>query len=96
MRPNKRYVWPILAWLSGGMFASLLVTIFLTAFVDGRWGPFILVSSIASVVCVSVTAAAASEGATYTKKPRGWRQMRRDAEREAYIKQLEKEAFGDD
>lgn len=92
MRPNKRYVWPIFAWLSGGMFASLLVTIFLTAFVDGRWWPFILVSSIASVVCVIVTAVAASEGATYTMKPRGWRKLRRDAEREAYIKQLEKEA----
>ena len=87
----KRKVWPIFAWITGGLLASTLALIWAVSFVDDRWGGFLTVSIlflIASVICTGITAA---DDVTYWKRPRGWRRLRREAEREAYIKKLERE-----
>jgi len=92
MRPNKRYVWPILAWITGGLLALVSWLGYLTEFVDERWEDFVISATILVIFSAAGTISAGVSQLTYTKKPRGWRKLRRDAEREAYIKQLEKEA----
>lgn len=95
MRPNERLVWPWLAALTVGLLGVACWLGYLSAFVDERWEGFAFFAGLFALAGLVATGSAAGCYATYTKKPRGWRQMRRDAEREAYIKQLEKEAFGD-
>lgn len=86
-----RPVWPIFAWISGGLFASMLAPIWAVSFVDNRWEGFLVVNVLALLASVVTTFAFAVEGTTYTKRPRGWRKLRREAERQAYIERLERE-----
>ena len=87
----KRKVWPIFAWISGGLFTSMLALIWATSFVDNRWGGFLAVNVISLMASTIATAGFAAEGNTYTKRPRGWRKLRWEAERQAYIERLERE-----
>ncbi len=87
----ERKVWPIFAWITGGLFLSMLALIWAVSFVDGRWAGFLFANVIflfASAIC---TVLSADAGVTYRKRLRGWRKRRREAEREAYIRQLERE-----
>lgn len=87
----KRKVWPIFAWITGGSLASMLALIWAVSFVDDRWGGFLIASILLLIVSAICTGTTAADDVTYTKKPRGWRKLRREAEREAYIKKLERE-----
>lgn len=87
----EREVWPIFAWITGGLFPSMLALIWAVSFVDERWAGFFFTNAlllVSSAICAGTTAI---EGVTYMKKPRGWRRLRREAERRAYIEQLERE-----
>ena len=87
----KRKVWPIFAWISGGLFVSMLALIWAVSFVDDRWGGFLAVNVISLLASTVALAGFAGDGETYTAKPRGWRKLRREAERQAYIERLERE-----
>ena len=87
----RRPVWPIFAWISGGLFVSMLALIWAVSFVDDRWGGFLAVNVISLIAAAIATVGFAGEGDTYTKRPRGWRKLRREAERQAYIERLERE-----
>ena len=86
-----RKVWPIFAWITGGLFLSMLALIWAVSFVDERWGGFLAVNVISLIVATVATAGFAADGNTYTKRPRGGRRLRREAERQAYIERLERE-----
>lgn len=89
MSDFERPVWPILAWVSGALLVAMLGMIYLVSFVDGRWAGFLFINILAFV---PTTASIFLLGdVTYKRKPRGWRKLRRDRERQAYIEQLERE-----
>lgn len=87
----ERKVWPIFAWISGVLFAATLLLTWAASFVDNRWGGFLAVNVIMLTAATIATAGFAVEGDTYTRRPRGWRKLRREAERQAYIERLERE-----
>ena len=87
----ERKVWPIFAWITGSLFISMLALIWAVSFVDDRWGGFLAVNVISLIAATVATAGSAADGNTYTKRPRGWRRLRREAERRAYVEQLERE-----
>ena len=92
MRPNERLVWPWLAAVTVGLLALACWLGYLTEFVDERWKMFAFFAGTFALAGLVGTVGAALDKATYTKKPRGWRKLRRTAEREAYIRKLEREA----
>jgi hypothetical protein len=72
--------------------ASITVILFtLGIWVDGRLGSTGVISMIASVGLGAGWAITFAEDTSYTKKPRGWRKLRRHAEERAYIEKLERE-----
>lgn len=87
----ERKVWPTFAWISGGLFLSMLALIWAVSFVDSRWGGFLSVNLALLIAGTICTGGCVADGNTYRKRPRGWRKLRREAEREAYIRQLERE-----
>ena len=87
----EREVWPIFAGISGGLLISMLALTWAVSFVDERWYGCLVANGVCLVASMICTAATATHGATYTTKPRGWRKLRREAERRAYIEQLERE-----
>lgn len=88
---KERPVWPILAWITGALVASTVILAILGLWVDPRFGVLAFLAALFSIipgVCLPFTW---QDEATYVKKPRGWRKARRDAERQAYIEELERE-----
>lgn len=88
---SDRSLWPWFAWPAGLSLIGVFLSTGATAFGDSAWWPFILLTSLTTVVFGITTAATAADKVTYRSKPRGWRKMRADAEREAYIRDLERE-----
>lgn len=87
----ERKVWPIFAWITGSLFISMLALIWAVSFVDDRWGGFLSANVFILLASGVATLAFAYMDVTYTKRPRGWRKLRREAERQAYIERLERE-----
>lgn len=88
----EREMWPITAWASGIVSAATLVMAVAAIWTEsGKLGRTAVISLVVAVVLWVITAALAETEVTYSVKPRGWRQLRRDAEREAYIAKLERE-----
>ena len=88
---GERPVWPIFAWISGGLLVSTLTLTWAVSFVDGRWEAFLAVNTLLLLTSLIPLGVCLLEDMTYTKKPRGWRKLRREAERQAYIERLERE-----
>lgn len=87
----ERKVWPIWAWISGVLVAISLTLGWVTVFVDHRWEGFTIAFVCLGIWAGSGTVGMAISEVTYEKKPRGWRKERRWAEKEAYVRQLERE-----
>lgn len=87
----KRSLWPWFAWGSGILFVMILGSAFAGLFIDSRWGTFCWLFApmmIAGIITASITGYYQTE---YRAKPKNWRKVRADYEREAYIKDLERE-----
>lgn len=88
----KRKTWPIAAWASGIVTTATLVMAVAAIWTEsGKLGGTAVISVFFAVALYILTAALADCEITYSVKPRGWRKLRRDAEREAYISKLERE-----
>lgn len=87
----KRSLWPWFAWGSGVMFALSLGSMFAGLFIDGRWGIFCALSIPLMVAGIITTSIVAYNQVEYRAKPKNWRKVRAEYEREAYIKDLERE-----
>ena len=92
MTIDERKVWPIAAWASGIVTAATLGMGVAAIWVEsGKLGKTAVISMVVTIVLWVIAAALAETEVTYSVKPRGWRKLRRDAEREAYIAKLERE-----
>ena len=86
------FAWPIFAW-PAGIFATITLALALVAVWSGddRFGQTAIVTGTSSSILAIGACFSWSCLATYTAKPRGWRKIRREKEREAYIRHLEQE-----
>ncbi|MGV2820482.1 hypothetical protein ABZX73_06340 [Brevibacterium casei] len=91
MRTPERPVWPILGWVSAALLVASVALLWVSFFVDVRYAVFAVFAILACGFSISGVFIAIEFDWTYEKKPRGWRELRQQAERKAYIEQLEKE-----
>ena len=87
----KRRLWPWFAWVSVTMFVLSLGAAYAGLFIDSRWGFFcwgFIPLMVAGIITAGITA---YDRVEYRAKPKNWRKVRSDYEREAYIKGLERE-----
>ena len=88
----ERKIWPIAAWASGIVTATTIAIAIAAIWVgSGKLGGTATISLFVAIGLWITTGAFADCKITYAVKPRGWRKLRRDAEREAYIDKLERE-----
>lgn len=88
----EREIWPIAAWASGIVTATTIAMAIAAIWVgSGKLGGTAAISFFVSILLWLATESLAVCKITYTVKPRGWRKLRRDAEREAYVAKLERE-----
>lgn len=91
MRTLERPVWPILGWVSAALLVASVALLWVSFFVDVRYSLFAVFAILACCFSISGVFIAIECDWTYEKKPRGWRKLRRQAERKAYMEQIEKE-----
>ena len=88
----ERAVWPITAWAACVVTAATIGMGVAAIWVEsGKLGGTATISLFVAIALWITTGAFADYKTTYTVKPRGWRKLRRDAEREAYRAKLERE-----
>ena len=89
--------WPVAGGAAVVFTAALAWLIYLVSFVDGRWQGFMVADALVVCVLWSITWVFALEAVEVSlpgrrsRKPRGWRKLRREAEERAYIRDLERE-----
>lgn len=88
----ERDIWPITAWAGGIVTAATIAMAVAAIWLEsGKLGITAVISLFVATFLWIATDAFASGEITYSVKPRGWRKLRRDAEREAYRAKLERE-----
>lgn len=94
MKGRSIPMWPLMFTIPALFIVAAVWLGYLTAFVDDRWGDLaqgaVFLAAFAFVAPV-VAGAAEARIPLPSRKPRGWRKIRREKEEEAYIQRLEKE-----
>lgn len=89
-------LWPYVLWPGVGLVAASFVLTGLASFVDWRWSSLAAMSGFAGAIAVTVGAVIGGHRVEVSRKrrvakPKDWKALRRDAQRQAYIEALEDE-----